>query len=324
MKNWVKRGLVLAVGMAAVLSFEHWHFRETLEGIVLRVDDGERVLLAQNLDLNDDDFKKSYVEWFLGDYELIEITNIEGVESGMRLSVTYDGRTLSENALTVAAMDYEVLDVAFLVVDSAVPASTQSTVHVQSELAQIFPLEVGLLQVFGGRDSYAYIQRLSQVEETANSVQLYFEGHANNGDETSRGFNLVYHIEENKVVEFVRNYDEDSTFGDGILLHSIIERKTVLQAPLEVGNSWSDTFSFEDRLHEAVTTIVRVEENAEGRLEIETSTVVEGIPGFSDARYEENRVFVEGSGMVRFQNSPRQGENALFTYGFSLVTEKMD
>jgi len=324
MKNWFKRGLVLVVGLGAVIGFEHWYFRETLEGIVLRVDDGERVLLAQNLDLNEDDFKKSYVEWFLGDYELIEITNVEGVESGMRLSVTFDGRTLSENALTVSALDYEVLDVAFSVVDSAVPASIQSTVEQNGELARIFPVEVGLLQVFGGRDSYAFVQRLNHVEEVSGALQLYFEGHANTGTADSRGFNLMYQVEGDSIVEYVRNFDEGSYFGDGVLLHSIIERKTVLQSPLEVGNSWSETFSFEGRLHEATTTIVRVEENGDGNLEIETATVVEGIEGFPDERYEEERVFVEGSGLTRFQNSPRLGENTIFTYGFSLVTEKMD
>lgn len=322
MRNWFKRGLVFIVAMAAVITFERWYFRETLEGIVLRVDSDERILLAQNLNLDESDLKKSYVEWFLGDYELIEITNIEGLEAGMHVSISYDGRNFSENALSVAAMDYEVLEVAFVVVDSSVPAVSQT--HINSELAAIFPLEEGRLQIFGGRDSYAFVQRLEQVVENSESLQLYFHGNANTADETGEGFNLMYNIEGDSIVEFIQNFDADQGLGSDALLHSIIERKTVLKAPLEVGNFWSDSFTFEGKLFEAVTSISRVEKNTNGQLEIETHTVVEGIPGFAENRYEETRVFVEGSGMTQFVNSPRMGENELFTFGFSLVTEKMD
>ena len=321
MRDWLKRGLVLCIGMAAVMTFERWYFRESLEGIVLRVEEGERVLLAQNLNLDGFDLKRSYIEWLLGDYELIEVTNITGVESGMQVSVTFDGRTFSENAMRVAAMDYEILDVAFSAVDVSVPASSQG--QAQWELAGMFPMEVGHLQVFNGRDSYAYVQRLARVMEIGDALQVYFEGHPNSSDSIDGGFHLMYHIEGDSIVEFVKNFDAEEP-EQGLRLHSIIERKTILKGPLEVGNSWTNRFSFEGEFHEAVTEIVRVETNQEGRLEVETHTVLEDVEGFVDGRYEERRVFVEGSGMTEFVNSPREGDNAVFTYGFSLVTEKMD
>ncbi|MCL1949675.1 MAG: hypothetical protein FWF59_08080, partial [Turicibacter sp.] len=182
----------------------------------------------------------------------------------------------------------------------------------------------GRLQVFGGRDSYAFVQRLRRVTETPDSLQLYFEGYSNDSGRQDAGFNLMYRIDGDSIVEFVRNYDAGQGLGNDVLLHSIIERKTLLKAPLESGNAWSDTFMFEGRLHEAITTIIRADLNKDGKLEVETQTVVEGIQGFADERYEENRVFVEGSGMTRFVSSPRLGENELFTFGFTLITEKMD
>lgn len=321
MRDWIKRGILLVAAMAAVLTFEWWYFSESFEGIVLRVEENA-VLVARNLNFEEEDYKQSYIQWFLGDYELIEVTNVSDIPLGSRIHVNFDGRTLSPNALTVSARNYSIYHREFSAADNSVPVISHENIH--CDLKSIFPIEEGVLQVFGGKGPYAFVQRLNAVNHTSDSLHIQFDGHENTAPEDSEGFHLTYNIQGDSITEFIHNTDSDQGLGSGTLLHSIIERKTVLQAPFEVGNTWTNTFIFEGQFLEAVTEIVRIEETPTGKEEIETRTVVEEIEGFPGNRYEETRIFLEGSGMTHFLNSPRIGENNFFMFGFSLATEKMD
>jgi len=323
------KSIIVLVALLTLPKFEQWYFKCTIKGIVLQVDGQNRVLLAQNLELKEEDLLRTYTEWFLGDYDVIEVLNVGGVEPGMLLSVHFDNRQAPHSAIKVHALDYEVLDYAFLVVETVAPASAVSQEF--SDLSRIFPQDEGRLQVFSDEADAGYIQKLTQIREASDYTEFYFEGQLTDltPNEDYLSFNLMYLVEEDTIVEYIHSTDRKNLSNQ-----SIIERKAVLKTPLEVGNSWVQSFNLNGEQYAAVTEIVTVSQNSEGKMEYETVTWVEDIEGYADNLYEERRIFVEGSGMVQFLYRPSLVQLSLetaveddkqeFLLGFSLVTEHQE
>jgi len=335
MRLWLIKSFIFVLALIGLIRFEAWYFTEKIDGIVLQIDNQDRVLLAQNLELEEDAFNRTYMEWFLGDYEVIEVTNLGNVEPGMHISVAFDSRRLLNDGIRVQATEYEVLEMAFSVLETTIP--TFSDHNEKSELAQIFPRTEGHFQVFNGYADYGHIQKLTQIRENENNIEIYFEGQMNDANEfaENRRFNIMYLIDETSIVEFIHNRDDQNSLNHEALFHSIIERKVILKAPLEIGNTWEQLFSFNGRQYTAITEIVRVEKNENGKMEYETVTRVDGIEGFYDNYYEERRIFVEGSGMTNFTNRQSfeqlglTSESAtetgnIFIFGFSLAIERQE
>ena|GEM_PF-1978292 len=299
MRLLILKSLIFIGSIMALSTFENWYFAETIERFVLQVDGEGGVLLAQNLELEEADFQRTYREWFSGDYQVVEVLDVADVTTGMHIRVSFDSRLEDESTFRLKAVDYEVVDVAFAVMEMMVPASTE--VREELTLENIFPQKEGRLQVFSHLKERGYIQELIEVRETEAWQELYFEGQGL--DDDSRQFNLMYQINNNQVLEYIHNQDPNPLLGSETLLNSIIERKIILQAPLVVGHSWEQMFIFNGQEYTAVTELVRVQSNDAGKMEYETLTRVEDIEGFYGNIYEERRVFVEGSGMTNFSNS---------------------
>lgn len=305
MRLLVIKSLIFLSSVIALAKFENWYFTDLIEGIVLQVDDINGVLLAQNLELEEADFQRTYREWLTGDYQVIEVMDLEDVNVGMHLRVGFDSRLESKPGLKVKAVDYEVVDVAFAVMDMVVPASME--VRGELTLIDLLPQTEGRLQVFSYLNDLGYLQELVQVRESEDSLELYFEGQILK-DET-QSFNLMYQVTDHDIVEYVHNQNDFFSLESESLLHTIIDRKIVLQEPLVEGNLWEQTFIFNGEQYTAETELVRVEKNADGKIEYETFTKVEDIEGFYEETYEERRTFMEGSGMTYFAR--RQYHNPL-------------
>ena len=104
--------------------------------------------------------------------------------------------------------------------------------------------------------------------------------------------------------------------------------------PLEVGNSWTQTFSYQGKEYTAMTEIVRIETNKDGRVTYETFTTVADIEGDYNGCYKETRVFTTGSGMTSFNSlfsfesigtDDEHFEQAddLYLFGYSLSAENI-
>ena len=121
---------------------------------------------------------------------------------------------------------------------------------------------------------------------------------------------------------------------DERLLNSIIPNKVLLKLPLEVGNSWTEKFSYQEKEYTAMTEIVRIDTNEDGKLTYETLTTVAGIEGDYNGCYKETRVFTTGSGMTSFSSffafestgtddeDFEQAED-LYLFGYSLSAENI-
>ena len=104
--------------------------------------------------------------------------------------------------------------------------------------------------------------------------------------------------------------------------------------PLEVGNSWTQTFSYQEKEYTAMTEIVRIETNKDGRVTYETFTTVADIEGDYNGCYKETRVFTTGSGMTSFSSlfsfesigtddEDFEQSDDLYLFGYSLSAENI-
>ena len=141
----------------------------------------------------------------------------------------------------------------------------------------------------------------------------------------SRVFQLTYEITNQAVIEHIYNEDPYNQLKDERLLNSIIPNKVLLKLPLEVGNSWTEKFSYQEKEYTAMTEIVRIDTNEDGKLTYETLTTVAGIEGDYNTT---------GSGMTSFSSffafestgtddeDFEQAED-LYLFGYSLSAENI-
>ena len=81
----------------------------TIEGLVLQVDPNS-VLLSQKKEISSEDLVKTYEEWMDGDYDVIFVSNVEGVEVGMILRVIIEETMTTSYPAQTQAKSYEILN----------------------------------------------------------------------------------------------------------------------------------------------------------------------------------------------------------------------
>lgn len=330
MKKWLISGGILIVLLLGCLQILKSEDSMTIEGTVFQVSESS-VLLSQKKDISIDDLSKRYEEWMNEDYDLISVSNVEGVEVGMVLRVITEG-TLAESYPKFAqAKYYEILKK-----KTSEETFTDLKKTYNQELLDIFPKTIGMNQLFNGYAEYGHFQTLETAKESGSIFQIIFNGMMTDGygDSEERLFQLTYEITDQAVIEKIHNDDRYNQFNDSSLLNSIIPNKIVLKLPLEVGNSWLETFMYQGQEYTATTEIVQIETNEDGKLTYETLTTVMGIEGDAHRCYKESRVFTTGSGLTAFSSvfsfepigtNDEELEQAedLYLFGYSLSAENI-
>ncbi|MDE5977876.1 MAG: YobA family protein [Turicibacter sp.] len=324
MKKWVISGCLLILLLVGCWVISRSQQPITFKGTVLQVSENT-VLLSQRTDIEAADFSKTYDEWINGDYDLISVSNIDSVDVGAVLSVTIDGAITMSNLSIAQAKSYEVVDqIPMLAEETELPT-----------LLGLFPTTVGMNQLFNGYAEYGHFQVLKSVQELDDKVQLVFDGMMadGQGESKERTFQIMYEITEQEVIEHVMNEDPYNVLKDSSLLNSIIPNKVLLKQPLEVGNQWTETFTYQGTSYTALTEIVEVEPNKDGKLTYQTVTTVEDMEGDCTGVYKEVRTFTTGSGMVSFSSffSPTPVEEDeeveslenIYFFGYSLSSENL-
>lgn len=338
MKRWLFCGIIIMlvlIGCSKLFKVEVITPR-IIDGVVLEMNENGVALISPKESITAEDLIKSYDDWMEGGYDLINVSHLEGAKVGMIVRVTLDGPVAEIYPARASVSSYEVLgmieqeekEVSQIIVEPVEPY--------HEELLNIFPKTVGLSQMFNGYAEYGHLQTLVKVEEKGPIFELTFEGQMMDGigDYEHRLFELKYEIDNQSVTEKIINHDFYNRFKDELLLNSIIPNKVVLRAPLEVKNSWLETFPYEGEDYTAKTTIIRAELNEDDLMEYETLTTVEGMTDYYSDTYKENRIFVEGSGMTSFSNlfsfdeidvdyeASEQSED-LYIFGFGLSSQEV-
>lgn len=335
MQKWFLRGILLVfilIGCSKLFKFPVGP-KMILEGTVLQTNE-ESTLISLRLDLNTDDLNKTYDDWMSGNYNLLLVNSLSSVEIGDEVKLLLKGEILETYPARATVKKYEIIEkkeVFQNITDKEVIESDQSY---NKDLLAVFPNKIGLTQEYHGYAEYGYFQTLIQAEDMGNGYELNFNGKIMDGmgEFEPRLFTLQYEITNESVVEQIVNYDLYNLLEDELLLHSIIPHKIILKTPLEVGNSWIETFSYKGKDYNAKTMITRIELNSDEKQEYETLTIVEGIEHGKLGTYKENRIFTEGSGMTAFSNlfssesirdDKVDSSDDFYLFGFNLSHEQM-
>ena len=78
MKKWLISGGILILILLGCSQIWQVDNAMTIEGTVLQISEAS-VLLSQKKEISMDDLVKTYEEWMEGDYDLISVSNVEGV-----------------------------------------------------------------------------------------------------------------------------------------------------------------------------------------------------------------------------------------------------
>ena len=335
MKKWLISGGILILILLGCSQIWQVDNAMTIEGTVLQISEAS-VLLSQKKEISMDDLVKTYEEWMEGDYDLISVSNVEGAEVGMKLRVIISGTIAESYPSQTQAKSYEILNQLQIPKEESDEMTMAPENPYNQELLDIFPKTVGLNQLFNGYAEYGHFQTLKKAQEFGSVFQIIFDGMMTDGygESVDRLFQLTYEITDEMVIEQIYNEDPYNQLKDSRLLNSIIPNKVLLKLPLEVGNSWTQTFSYQEKEYTAMTEIVRIETNKDGRVTYETFTTVAGIEGDYNARYKETRVFTTGSGMTSFSSlfsfesigmddEDFEQSDDLYLFGYSLSAENI-
>ena len=109
MKKWLISGGILILILLGCSQIWQVDNAMTIEGTVLQISEAS-VLLSQKKEISMDDLVKTYEEWMEGDYDLISVSNVEGVEVGMKLRVIISGTIAESYPSQTQAKSYEILN----------------------------------------------------------------------------------------------------------------------------------------------------------------------------------------------------------------------
>ena len=335
MKKWLISGGILILILLGCSQIWQVKNSMTIEGTVLQINESS-VLLSQKKEISKEDLVKTYEEWMEGNYDLISVSNVEGAEVGMKLRVIIAGTIAESYPSQAQAKSYEILNQLQIPTDESDEMIMAPENSYNQELLDIFPKMVDMYQLFNGYAEYGHFQTLKTAQECGSVFQIIFDGMMTDGygESESRVFQLTYEITNQAVIEHIYNEDPYNQLKDERLLNSIIPNKVLLKLPLEVGNSWTEKFSYQEKEYTAMTEIVRIETNKDGRVTYETFTTVADIEGDYNGCYKETRVFTTGSGMTSFNSlfsfesigtDDEHFEQAddLYLFGYSLSAENI-
>ena len=123
-----------------------------------------------------DDLVKTYEEWMEGDYDLISVSNVEGVEVGMKLRVIISGTIAESYPSQTQAKSYEILNQLQIPKEESDEMTMAPENPYNQELLDIFPKTVGLNQLFNGYAEYGHFQTLKKLKNLDLSFRLYLMG----------------------------------------------------------------------------------------------------------------------------------------------------
>lgn len=331
MKKWlIIAGLFLLILVGCVKQFKQEN-EVIIEGTVLQVQDST-ILLSKRSDLSQKDLNKTYDDWLLDNYDLMVISNLDGIEVGMILRVWIEDNNLEIYPVQAKGKSYEVIHQIEVVNDDSESTASPLDQSYNQQLRDIFPKNEDANQLFHGYGEYGHFQKLNTIQSIGSNLQLLFDGYMmdGRGDGSERSFELVYEITDEEVIEHIYNNDPYNQLENERLLSSIIPDKVILKSPLELGNSWSQTFIYKEKEYTALTEIVEVNTNDKGKSEYETLTTVCGIDGYQEKCYKESRIFTEDSGMTSFSNlffidnnKTNEQEIELYLFGYQLSSENI-
>ena len=194
MKKWlvsVSLFLLVLAGCAQQIKQENGVI---VEGTVLHVQDST-ILLSKRSDLSQKDLNKTYDDWMSDNYDLISISNLDGVEVGMIIRVLVEEDMLEIYPIQAKGKSYEVINQIEMITSDDSKLTTQSLDQSYSQqLRHLFQEVEGANQLFHGYEEYGHFQTLNTAQLLGSTFQLLFDGYMmdGRGEGSDRSFQLIY------------------------------------------------------------------------------------------------------------------------------------
>ncbi|MBQ1785910.1 MAG: DUF3221 domain-containing protein [Turicibacter sp.] len=332
MKKWLVSVSLFLLVLAGCAQQTKQENEFIVEGTVLHVQDST-ILLSKRSDLSQKDLNKTYDDWMSDDYDLMSISNLDGVQVGMIIRVLVEGGMLEIYPIQAKGKSYEVINqIEKIPNDDSELTTTRQEQSYSQQLRHLFPEAEGANQLFHGYGEYGHFQTLNTAQLLGSTFQLLFDGYMmdGRGEGSERVFQLIYEVSDQEVIEHIYNHDPYKQLNNERLLSSIIPDKIILKSPLQLGNSWSETFVYNEKDYIALTEIVGIKTTDKGKMQYETLTTVCGIDGDEGNCYKESRIFTEGSGMTSFSNLFLSNHHEmndegleLYLFGYQLSAENI-
>jgi hypothetical protein len=189
------------------------------------------------------------------------------------------------------------------------------------DLAKVFPQIIGETYIYDGYAEYNHSIILKNVINKKVRLINYFEGNINDargGIYANRPFNITYIIDKDSIRELIVNKDKYRTNLTNNRLHSIVPNQIILKLPLEINNRWEQQFVYNNKNYVAEIEIIEVTLSKENNKQYVTRLTVNGIPGYINEKYIEEKVYVEGKGLINFSNSILDSDE-MFSYYQTII-----
>ncbi|MEE1237954.1 MAG: DUF3221 domain-containing protein, partial [Turicibacter sp.] len=109
MKKWLVSVSLFLLVLAGCAQQTKQENEFIVEGTVLHVQDST-ILLSKRSDLSQKDLNKTYDDWMSDDYDLMSISNLDGVQVGMIIRVLVEGGMLEIYPIQAKGKSYEVIN----------------------------------------------------------------------------------------------------------------------------------------------------------------------------------------------------------------------
>lgn len=211
---------------------------------------------------------------------------------------------------------------------------------VNSELLSILPSKLEADLHYQGMAEFGYGLKIHHVQKMDDVTFLSYKGWFEDGmggEPEKRGFYIDYLISKDEIYQQIKNVDTAQDKHRNTI-DSIIPHQIVLQAPLQVGHSWTQEFLYipdeiytldhvskEPRYLTATHTITDIDNN-NGKPIYTVETVVEGVEGYYKDTYKETKKWETGKGLVSFESTipmfdgmPKDEDpEEILTFGYGL------
>lgn len=170
-----------------------------------------------------------------------------------------------------------------------------STSSYFKELASFLPTDLTGEATYYGSLEHSHTINFNNAKSTNSSVD--YTGKIIADEEATNeilDFTERYFIVEDtlKLIQLNKNR---------LFFQSIVKDKSLLQGPIQVGNTWSQQVDIGSKEYTAKYEIMSIDKNSAGKEMIIVDMIIEGLKGYANDTLKETTTITQGKGVTEFQ-----------------------
>jgi len=183
----------------------------------------------------------------------------------------------------------------------------------KEQMLQLFPQKAGTEWVYNGTAEYGHEMRIDSINQLeGNKIQYLVSGKVfdMSDGESKKDFSVYieYEFSGTGIREIIKK---------GETMPHKIKELYIIKAPLEKGNTWTESVILDGTavtLEGKIIDVYNDQETGAKTYKVEYTAPFEGMP---DNVYRETRVYQEGKGLISFENTYAKGD--IFNYRLYII-----